>query len=63
MALPRSFFGNGIGIIWFDDMRCIGNETSLLECKHRGFGISNCAHGEDANIICPRKLVYRMKGN
>lgn len=57
VALPRAVFGSGIGVIWFDDMKCLGNETNLLNCPHRGLGISNCAHAEDANVLCPGKMV------
>lgn len=53
IALPQAIFGSGKGIIWFDDVQCLGNETSLLNCTHRGLLISNCAHSEDASVICP----------
>ena len=57
IALPQASFGSGIGIIWFDDVQCFGNESSLLNCSHRGFGINNCAHSEDANVICPGMMI------
>ena len=53
IALPQAIFGSGTGMIWFDDMQCLGNEATLLNCTHRGIGISNCAHSEDANVLCP----------
>ncbi|XP_026202795.1 deleted in malignant brain tumors 1 protein-like isoform X2 [Anabas testudineus] len=45
-------FGKGTGQIWLDDVACSGNERSLTECQHRGFGNPNCEHSEDAGVIC-----------
>jgi hypothetical protein len=61
VALPQASFGSGKGIIWFDDVRCFGNETSLLNCSHRGIGVSNCAHSEDANVICPGMIIVELQ--
>ena len=60
VALSRSFFGRGRGIIWFDDIECIGNETSIIDCNHRGHGINNCFHSEDANVLCPGMLYNNI---
>ena len=57
LPLPLAFFGTGTGIVWLDDVICNGNETSILDCSHNGIGISNCGHGEDANVICPCTCV------
>ncbi|CAH1779947.1 unnamed protein product [Owenia fusiformis] len=44
--------GGGTGDIWLDDIGCVGTETSLFECTHRGWGVHNCDHGEDVGIAC-----------
>ena len=47
-------FGQGAGQIWLDNVRCTGHESSLTECGHRGWGIENCGHDEDAGVMCTR---------
>ena len=51
-ANTSAAFGRGEGQIWMDDVRCTGDESSLTECGHRGWGIENCGHGEDAGAVC-----------
>jgi len=51
-AVPRAQFGAGGGPIILDDVQCIGNETSLLDCPSRAVGTHNCAHSEDAGVRC-----------
>ena len=50
----RAGFGEGTGPIWIDRIRCSGNEASILECAHNGWGIHNCRHREDAGVCCNR---------
>uniref|UniRef100_A0AAZ1WY38 Deleted in malignant brain tumors 1 protein-like n=1 Tax=Oreochromis aureus TaxID=47969 RepID=A0AAZ1WY38_OREAU len=53
LEAPRSaHFGAGTGQIWLDHVTCSGNESSLTECQHSGFGSNTCEHGQDAAVIC-----------
>ena len=51
-ALRGAEFGQGTGQIWLDDVRCVGDETSISECRHGGWGVHNCGHSEDAGMVC-----------
>uniref|UniRef100_A0A8C5KPW9 Hedgehog interacting protein-like 1 n=1 Tax=Jaculus jaculus TaxID=51337 RepID=A0A8C5KPW9_JACJA len=52
-AARRAEFGEGRALpILLDDVRCSGDEHSLLGCKHAGVGIHNCGHQEDAGVVC-----------
>ncbi len=42
----------GIGDILLDDVECVGTETAIADCPNAGWGMNNCAHSEDAGVIC-----------
>ena len=50
MAYRNAHFGIGDGPIVFDDVQCIGNETSLFDCPYNPN--HNCVHFEDAGVMC-----------
>jgi CD163 antigen len=51
-----STFGRGLSRIWLSGVRCNGDEKSLLECVHNGWGVSSsisCSSGsQSAGVIC-----------
>ncbi|XP_040891432.1 deleted in malignant brain tumors 1 protein-like isoform X4 [Toxotes jaculatrix] len=60
-SAPHSaHFGQGSGLIWLDDVMCTGNESKLIECRHRTFGSHNCGHGEDASVVCEAGATVRL---
>ncbi|XP_031697932.1 deleted in malignant brain tumors 1 protein-like, partial [Anarrhichthys ocellatus] len=59
-APKRAHFGQGSGPIWLDDLQCLGTESSLKDCTHRGLGTHNCGHSEDAGAICEDMSTVRL---
>ncbi|XP_019616170.1 PREDICTED: deleted in malignant brain tumors 1 protein-like isoform X2 [Branchiostoma belcheri] len=54
---PTAHYGQGTGPIWMDDVKCVGNETSLHQCDIREWGSHNCDHSEDIGIICDAPMT------
>ena len=38
--------------IVMDEVHCQGDETSLIECQHAGFGRHNCRSSDAAGVVC-----------
>lgn len=51
-AIGYATFGEGQGDIIMDDVKCTGDESALSGCLHNGYGEHNCAHSEDASVMC-----------
>ena len=41
-------FEQGTGPVFLDNVRCIGNESSLLSCSH-----GTCSRNSGAGVVCP----------
>ena len=53
-VLHYTWYNEGSGRIWLDEVQCAGNETSLANCPHKAWGDHNCIHAEDAGILCSK---------
>ena len=54
VALSNAFFGQGTGIIWLDNLICLGDEERLLDCFFPGLldTLFCGGHGDDAGLRC-----------
>ena len=58
-ACVEGEFGEGVEVIWLDDIVCGGEEKRLADCQHAGWAEHNCVPSENAGVHCARKLsVY-----
>ncbi|XP_064617048.1 deleted in malignant brain tumors 1 protein-like [Liolophura sinensis] len=57
----KARYGMGTGPIWLDDLRCVGRETTLLDCGSRGLGHHNCHHTEDVGVLCTDNGVTTLE--
>ena len=52
----KSKFGRVNSTFRMDDVKCTGNEDSLLDCQHNTE--DNCGDSEGAGVICDRGSVF-----
>ena len=47
-----SEYGVGSSRVWMAEVKCHGDEHSLLDCPHDGWGKHTCTHSKDVNVEC-----------
>ncbi|XP_006819175.1 scavenger receptor cysteine-rich domain superfamily protein-like [Saccoglossus kowalevskii] len=52
VVYARTDFGVGTADILMQSVNCHGNETSLAQCDHNGWGFTSCQHSTDVGLIC-----------
>ncbi|KAI4878019.1 hypothetical protein NFI96_024447 [Prochilodus magdalenae] len=61
-ASHSAYFGQGSGPILLYEVACSGNENTLSNCSHSGFGYNYCNLSKDAGVM-PGSLNMTLKGN
>lgn len=53
-------FGRGTGPIHINAVECQGNETSIVQCNHSGWGNHDCDHNQDISVNCTsqKSMLY-----
>ncbi|XP_025100122.1 scavenger receptor cysteine-rich type 1 protein M130-like [Pomacea canaliculata] len=52
VAVGSAKYGAGSGPILFSYLRCVGHETSLVQCEHSGLYRHDCEHWQDVGVMC-----------
>ncbi|NXK14894.1 C163A protein, partial [Herpetotheres cachinnans] len=53
-------FGQGTGRIWLQPFFCRGDEETLQECPHFGWGEHFCGHERDVGVTCRDAVELRL---
>ena len=48
----QAYYGQGVGQIWLDQVRCQGYERRLFDCPANPVAHEDCTHAEDASTYC-----------
>ncbi|XP_051874634.1 deleted in malignant brain tumors 1 protein-like [Pristis pectinata] len=59
-ATVSSWFGQGSGRIWVDNVNCSANNSALWQCLRSPWGENDCIHKEDAGVICSGHRDIRL---
>ena len=66
-ARSNAYYGQGSGQIWLNNVTCLGNESTIEDCSHDGWGIHDCSHSKDAGVECAASngnlAMYRVQSN
>ncbi len=47
-------------IMWMDDVSCVGNESSIVDCSFLGWGLGDCSHDESVGVECYSQGIVKQ---
>lgn len=50
--MPDAYLLAGMGTIHLTEVRCLGSEKSLWNCRYKNITQEDCKHSEDAGVRC-----------
>ncbi|XP_075758654.1 scavenger receptor cysteine-rich type 1 protein M130-like isoform X2 [Pelodiscus sinensis] len=53
-VLGGAHFGEGQGLVWTEELQCVGNESLLFSCPRVSRVNQTCSHANDAGVTCSR---------
>ncbi|XP_013361603.1 PREDICTED: scavenger receptor cysteine-rich type 1 protein M130-like [Chinchilla lanigera] len=60
-TLGNAHFGQGLGPVWMEAFRCVGNESLLFHCPREPG--SQCTHQQDAGLRCSGEKFRLVNGS
>lgn len=51
-AFGGASYGEGIGSVMMNNVRCVGNEIDIGDCSFDGWRSGNCSHSKDVGVSC-----------
>ncbi|VDI75538.1 deleted in malignant brain tumors 1 protein, partial [Mytilus galloprovincialis] len=55
-AFGGASYGEGIGSVMMNNVRCVGNEIDIGDCSFDGWRSGNCSHSKDVGVSCGAKV-------
>jgi len=56
--VSRNYAEDAIFLV--DDLKCLGNESSILECEFEGWGVHDCLPEEVGTFMCSLHTVHEV---
>ncbi|XP_025103083.1 deleted in malignant brain tumors 1 protein-like [Pomacea canaliculata] len=60
VAVGSAKYGAGSGPILFNELQCVGHETSLAQCPYSELYRHNCGHWDDVGVMCNFNSAQQM---
>ena len=61
MTLLTGSSALGSGTVFLDSLRCVGNESNLLQCGYNGqIGDTQCTSAQSAGVSCQRETSEKI---